>query len=80
MISETLTQCKLKRKDQNQTLWIPTKFAVEGRRVGLREKTPQGGAYWDEGWIVESVFNTLPQDYVLERSKDYKETRRASDI
>ncbi len=80
MPDETMTQCQLRRNDQHQTLWIPTKFATEGKRIGLREKTIQGGAYWDEGWVVEGVFTTMPSDYVLERSQDYKKTREASDI
>jgi hypothetical protein len=77
---ETLTQCELRRGDQHQTLWLPTKYAKTGQRIGLREKTSQGGAYWDEGWTIEQVFTTMPQDYVLERSQDYKKTRNASDI
>jgi hypothetical protein len=80
MSAETLSQCKLTRNHEHQMLWIPTKFATEGRNIGLREKTPQGGNYWDEGWTVEQVFTTMPQDYVLERSQDYKKTREASDI
>ena len=80
MSTETMTQCQLRRDNQQQMLWIPTKFATEGRRVGLREKTIQGGAYWDEGWVVDKIFTTMPSSYVLERSQDYKKTREASDI
>jgi hypothetical protein len=79
-MSETMTQCKLIRGQETQTIWLPTKYATEKRRVGLREKTPQGGAYWDEGWVVDEIYTTLPSDYVLERSQDYKKTREASDV
>jgi len=80
MSTETMTQCQLRRDNQQQMLWIPTKFAIEGRHIGLREKTIQGGAYWDEGWTVKKTFTTMPSSYVLERSQDYKKTREASDI
>lgn len=89
MSAETMTQCKLVRtswidvKTRNcevQTIWIPSKYATEKRRVGLREKTSQGGVYWDEGWVVDEIYNTLPAEYVLERSQDYKKTREASDV
>jgi hypothetical protein len=80
MSVETMTQCRLTRDKEIQILWLPTKFATENRRVGLREKTPQGGAYWDEGWVVDEIYNTLPESYVIERSQDYKKTREASDI
>jgi len=89
MSTETMTQCQLIRTSwktpknrhvETQMLWIPTKFATEGRHIGLREKTVQGGAYWDEGWVVDKIFTTMPSSYVLERSQDYKKTREASDI
>jgi hypothetical protein len=33
-----------------------------------------------DGWLVKEVFNNLPTAVVLERSQDYKKTRKASDI
>lgn len=80
MSVETMTQCKLIGGKETQILWIPSKYATEKRLIGIREKTSQGGAYWDEGWVVDQIYNTLPQDYVLERSQDHKRTRQASDI
>jgi hypothetical protein len=84
MTEDTLTQCRLvrdvARQAERQTVWIPTEFAEVGKLIGLRTKTPQGGAYWDEGWKVEEVWNTLPAVYVREREQDYKKTRAASDI
>jgi hypothetical protein len=96
MTEDTLTQCRLVREvahqemsdaagvvtfsEERQTVWIPTKFAEVGKLIGLRTKTPQGRAYWDEGWAVEEVWNTLPAVYVREREQDYKNTRAASDI
>lgn len=87
MSVETMTQCKLIRTPlvnkgnlETQVTWIPTKYATYRHSIGLREKTLQGGAYWDEGWVVDEIYNTLPSRYVLERSQDYKKTREASDI
>jgi hypothetical protein len=78
--TDQMTQCLLRRGPAQQMCWIPAKHAIPGRRVGLLEKTAQGGAYWDEGWVVEAAYTTMDAGYVLERSRDYKHTRQASDI
>jgi hypothetical protein len=68
-------QCRLARGNMRQMAWIPEKFAVEGRYVRLTEAGVQ-----EDGWQVTGVGARLAEDYVLERSQDYKHTRRASDV
>lgn len=72
----THTQCKM-RHDSGlyDTSWIPTKFAVVGRRVGLKEN-----GVWDDHWTVIEIFSTENSAMILERSQDWKQTRKASDI
>lgn len=74
-MSDTSTQCKMSKWGQHYTAWIPTKFAKVGGYVKLKLD-----GTWDDGWMVEEVFTTLPAKYVAERANDYKSTRKASDI
>ncbi len=65
-------QCTLEKGNKTQVLWIPDKFAVKGRILKLKE---------DNGWVVKVVSAlSLPYKYLSERSQDYKNTRKASDI
>jgi len=58
------------------TSWIPEQFAYVGNWVSLKN---QDGT-WDDHWKVIEVGARAPEDQVLERSQDYKRTRKASDI
>ena len=60
------------------TSWLPEKFAVKGKFVELKNRNT---GEWVNGWQVISVGDKrLPEDQVTERSQDYKNTRKASDI
>lgn len=79
----TLTQCRLRRGDEVYTAWIETTFAKVGQIVSVLDELlggpidPKG---YSAGWVVEEVFTTRPEKEVLERSRDHKNTRKASDI
>ena len=68
-------QCWLSRGNSRQMAWIPEKFAVMGRFLKLTEEGVS-----EDGWQVVGVGTRLTEEYVRERSEDYKHTRRASDI
>lgn len=82
---ETHTQCHLQRGNVRQVSWIPSSYAVAGQFVKLKEKKINDKGiqeeFWDDGWEVTSVGSmTFPSKYIQERERDYKETRKASDI
>lgn len=60
-----------------QVSWLPKEFAKAGRYVKLKERDQ-----WDDGWKVTEAYPTAmrTQEEIVERSQDYKKTRRASDI
>ncbi|MEO7720024.1 MAG: hypothetical protein ABIY70_27820 [Capsulimonas sp.] len=66
-------QCGLQRGSVAQVAWIPQRHAVIGRNVALTEPDKNG-------WTVISVGAALPEACVMERSRDYRQTRRASDV
>jgi hypothetical protein len=70
-------QCSLTTGILWQTSWIPKEFAVKGRKIDLKE-----GAEWSRGWVVVEAYDKVELDHktLLERSQDYKRTRKASDI
>ena len=75
-----MRQCNLSRQtpEGRQTLvaWIPEKFAQEKRVLKLKE-----GDQWENGWVVNSIGTALVSDDIItERSQDYKNTRKASDV
>ncbi len=69
-----MTQCRLQRITDfaMDVAWIPSKYAVIGNYIRLDE---DGDTY-----KILETWTTLPSDKVLERSQDYKRTRKASDI
>ncbi len=70
-----LSKSWLERGTARQMAWIPEKFAIVGRFVRLIE-----AGVSEDGWLVVGVGTRLLESYVRERSQDYKQTRRASDI
>lgn len=52
-MSDSYTQCELRRGDTSQVSWIPTKFAKEGS--GLRIKD---GDEWKTGYVVTAVYQS----------------------
>lgn len=76
-------QCELRKfyKEEDfehyaiRVAWIPEEFAKPGRIVKIKINGD-----WDDGWSVVEAGARAPEDQVLERSQDYKRTRKASDI
>jgi hypothetical protein len=72
-----MNQCKLQKGNSITTSWIPSKFAIKGNYVKLKNKYNE----WINGWRVISVFQpSKTSNNIIERSEDYKNTRKASDI
>lgn len=58
------------------TTFIPSKFAQKGKTIKVKVD-----GTWDDGWIITDVYSAeFDEEYVNERSQDYKRTRKASDI
>ena len=51
--------------------WLPEKFAKVGKYVKLKD---------DDGWKVVEVFSIMDSKKVQERSIDYRNQRKVSDI
>lgn len=64
-------QCKLKKGDTYQTIWIPEKYAKVGKYLKLKD---------DDGWEVIIVGSKKDSKEVQRRSVDYRHQRKASDI
>jgi hypothetical protein len=67
-------QCKMHGARGHYTAWLPQKFAKVGQYVLISDNFV-GGNY-----RVLDVGTALPSDYVMKRSRDYREQRKASDI
>jgi len=67
----TMTQCKLERKNIIEISWIPNKFAQKDTYLEIDGVN---------GWKVLEVWTTMDTDKVLDSERDYKKTRIASDI
>lgn len=69
-------QVELRREGTFLVSWIPEVYAHVGYTIGLKDK-----GQWSEGWEVLAVgAKRLPESAMVERSQDYKRTRKASDI
>ena len=68
--------CLLQRGEVKTTAWIPEQFAKVGKYVSLNQFDDD----WEDGWKVIEVGTRLETKYMLERSQDWKNTRKASDI
>jgi hypothetical protein len=68
------TQCLLRRNGYYQVAWLPTKFAVLGATLRIRDDE------WEDGWVVEGRWTTMPEEYVRGHERDYRQQRKASDI
>lgn len=69
-------QCKvqyqLKHSSILMTTWLPEEFAKRGKFLKLKGK---------DGWMVTEVGDhRYTEQETLDRSQDYKKTRKASDI
>lgn len=84
-VEEMHTQCRLVRElGHNERMitvsWIPTKYAVVGRRVELAQGDRRSDQTWSPEWVVDSVGNTYPSKIMLARERDYLKHRKATDI
>jgi len=72
-------QCKLAKKTENGIIqdvrWIPEKYAFKNHILELHID-----GEWEDGWRVMSVGNKMEDKNLLDRSRDYKKQRKASDI
>lgn len=75
MIDNFHVQCYMVRDNEHYTAWIPEKFAVFGNMIDIKIDDK-----WEKGWMVVEGYTKLPSDKVIERSQDYKKTRKGSDI
>jgi len=69
-------QCVLRKGSVTQTAWIPLEFGILYKYV-----KPKNDKVWEDGWQVIEVGKVrIDQDTLVDRSQDYKRTRKASDI
>jgi len=68
-----MRQCTLKREGKQTVAWLDDAKIKVGSVISLKGETD----LWN---ITEMSAIGLPNDYVNERSQDYKKTRQASDI
>lgn len=68
--------CLLQKGELRQTAWIPEHLARKNKYISLKQEDGD----WDDGWKMIEVGMRQPTKYMLERSQDYKLTRKASDI
>ncbi len=68
-------QCKLVKGKATTVSWLPEKFAEVDKFVKLKEN-----GKWADGWKVDFVGTRLPSKYVINRSQDHINQRKASDI
>lgn len=73
--TDYLTQCVLNKGNRTQVAWIPECKAKIGSLVELIT-----GDWRECGWRVSGVGVRLPESIVRERSRDYLNARKASDI
>jgi len=64
-------QCELKKGNTFTTSWIPEKYAKKGKFIKLKE---------DDGWEVIHVGSMMDSKKVQQRSTDYRNQRKMSDI
>lgn len=56
--------------------WIPKEYAYSYRFLKLKDDN--GG--WNEGWLVEKVYNEADESFILKHERDWARQRMASDI
>jgi hypothetical protein len=69
----TCKQCVLEKGNRRDTVWIPAKLAKVGKSIVVKAT----GETWKVGIVYE---NEMPEEYLVEHSRDYKHQRQASDI
>ena len=69
------TQCKLKRGDRELTTWLPSRYAVRGKIIGLKMN-----GEWVEGYRVLETYSTRPSADVLAYRDQFRTHRDATDV
>lgn len=64
-------QCKLKKGNKYQISWIPEKYSKVGKFLKILD---------ENGWEVIEVNSKMDSKKIQERSVDYKNQRKVSDI
>ena len=77
MCKQCLMMRKIDDKEILMTSWIPEKFAIKDSIIKLQDRETKK---WTDGWKVVIVGTKRKQREVIERSQDYKNQRKASDI
>jgi len=73
--TEQHKQCKLRKGSRITHSWIPAKYAVVGKTIGLKDEKGN----WEEGWIVDEVWGTARSLDVLGRADLWKKHRDGTD-
>jgi len=59
------------------TTWLPQEYAELDKYLELKNDDDQ----WENGWQVVDIYDPpMEEAQLMERSQDYKRTRKASDI
>jgi len=74
------TQCLLSKYIDEGCIkhvaWIPEKFAKYNKVLKLKCDDNS----WNDGWIVQEVYNSKDEKYIFEHERDWAKQRKASDI
>ncbi len=68
-------QCVFAKDASRTVAWVRETFATICKTVRFKDE-----GSWGENWQVLSAGIRLPEAYLRERSRDYTQTRKASDI
>ena len=65
-------QCNLRKNNVETTSWLPEQYARCGKWVKLKE---------EDGWLITNVSKKrIEEKELMERRRDFKNQRKASDI
>jgi hypothetical protein len=70
-MTNTYTQCRLRRGKVEQIAWIPSEFAKKHKHLKIKE---------ENGWRVIGVGATVDESYLRRYERSYLDQRQASDI
>ena len=69
-------QCLLRKGTTHQMSWIPSKFAVLGKFLMLK----QDNGSWSDNWEIVSRYTAIPSSQMYNLSTAYKYHRQNTDI
>lgn len=62
-----MTQCKLRKGNQEQICFIPSKFAIEGKFLKIKD---------EDGWKVEEVFSSSSQEDLQMKHNERRDLKK----